>query len=219
MQLPNEIHRAEVLDWWEDSRESVCSTLEDRIPALYYKVDKVIEEMPVKWLIRKGKFRSEEIEPIVLEWVEKLYRELTHDLDDSLRASLADIEGNVPQAGWSYREMATTGAALTFSVAPIAGVPFFAGGLAVTGIAGIFGGGFAVVPTVALAGSAAALIAGPGVRSKAVKSLKTRLLKDIHLEIDKRIFGDPENSAAPSLKGALMNDLQCVAMKRMENFE
>lgn len=219
MQLPNEIHRAEVLDWWEDSRESVCSALDDRIPALYYKVDKVVEEMPAKRLIQKGKFRSEEIEPIVVEWVEKLYRELTHDLDDSLRASLANIEGNVPQAGLSYREMVTTGAALTFSVAPIAGVPFFAGGLAVTGIAGVLGGGFAVVPTVALAGSAAALIAGPGVRSKAVKSLKTRLLKDIHMEIDKRVFGDSENSAAPSLKGALMNDLQCVAMKRMENFE
>lgn len=221
MQLPVEIQRAEILDWWETAQEQIARTLPERLPALYYRVDQVIEDMPIKAFIQKGKFRGERIEPIVIEWMEKLYRELTHELDESFRASSEAVEGKGVHDSWSYGEMATAGAAIAVSAAPIAGIPFFAGGLTAAGFLGIsfLGGGILVVPAVALAGSAVFLAAGPSARAKAVSHLKSRFREAVHEGIEKRVLGDPDDPSTASLKGTLLGELRGVALKRMEMVE
>lgn len=62
MQLPIEIQKVEILDWWETEREHISHDLQERLPALYYKVDRVIEEMPAKAFIRKGQHHTETID-------------------------------------------------------------------------------------------------------------------------------------------------------------
>lgn len=220
MHLPVEIQRAEILDWWELEQEKISRSLLDRLPALYYAVDQVIEEMPIKNFLRRGKFHAEKIEPIIAEWMDKLYRELAHELDESFRSSSNVIEGKGAYEGWSYSEMATAGAAIAVSAAPIAGIPFFAGGLTAAGItvAGFtFGGGaLLALPATALVGSAVIFAAGPAVRGKAVSSLKTRLRNTIHTQIDAHVLGDQTQPSVPSLKGKLLGDLQSVALKRID---
>lgn len=220
MSLPVEIQRAEILDWWEAGQEHISRTLPERLPALYYLVDQVIEEMPLKAFIRKGKFHTEQIEPIAVEWMEKLYRELTHELDESFRASSKTIEGKGAHDLWSYSELATAGAAIAISVAPMAGIPFFMGGLTAAGvtIAGftIGGGALLALPVAALAGSAVLFAAGPAARGKAVSNLKARFRKGIHEGIELRVLGDPSDPSIASLKGRLLGELRGVALKRME---
>ncbi|WP_422001189.1 hypothetical protein [Roseovarius mucosus] len=223
MQLPPEVLRAEILDWWEAEQERMYHALLKRLPALYYHVDQKIADMPVKAFIRKGKFHAETIEPIVIDWIETLYRELTHDLDDSFRASSKNLEGKGIYDSWSYGEMASAGAAIAVSVAPAAGVPFFAGGLTVAGFSflGITIGGGALVPlaVTALAGSVVMLAAGPAVRGKAASHLLSRFRSVVHEAIDIRVLGDSDDPSIPSLKGRLLGELHGVALKRIEMVE
>lgn len=220
MQLPVEIQRAEILDWWETEQNHISQTLPDSLPALYYKVDNVIDAMPVKAFIRKGKLHSEQIEPIVVEWLEKLYRELTHELDKSFRSSLKIVEGDPALDRWSYGEVATAGAALAVSAAPIAGIPFFAGGVMTAGVTVLgytFGGGaLLALPVVALAGSAVLVAAGPAARGRAVSHLKSRFKNAVHKAVETRVLGDPEKPSIPSLKGTLLGELRAVTLKRLE---
>lgn len=220
MHLPVEVQRAEILDWWEAEHERISEALSDRLPSLYYRIDQEIDKMPIKDLVRRGKFRAETIEPIVVAWIEKLHRELTHELDESLRTSLNLLEGDGAGDEWSYSEMAVAGAALAVSAAPAAGIPFFAGGLTAAGttVLGITFGGGGLLPlsVAALAGSAVFIALGPAARAKAVSHLKLRLRDGVHQGIETRVLGDPKNQAVPSLKGHLLNELYSVAVKRMD---
>ncbi|MCV2445998.1 hypothetical protein [Paracoccus sp. DMF] len=220
MSLPAEIQQAQILDWWEASHEHICNALKDRLPALYYHVDEKIDAMSLKDLARKGRVRSEQIEPIVSGWMQKTYAELTHDLDKSMRLSLAALEGNEAADQWSYSEMAIAGSALAISAAPVAAVPFFAGGLTAAGtvVLGftIGGGALLALPVAALAGGAVLAALGPSARAKAMASLKQRYRSAIHAAIASRVMGDKDNPQQPSLKGTLLGELQCVALKRMD---
>ena len=220
MQLPIEIQKVEILDWWETEREQISQDLQERLPALYYKVDRVIEEMPVKALIRKGQHHTETLEPLVIEWMEKVYRDLTHELDESFRSSAEAVEGDGAHDQWTYSEMATAGAALAVSVAPIAGIPFFAGGLTAAGVTvlgiTVGSGGLLALPVAALAGSAILLAAGPTARWRAVAALKARYRDAVHSAIEKRVLGDESNTDSPSLKDKLQGELLGVALQRME---
>ncbi len=223
MQLPVEIQRAEILDWWEASHERISEAVLDRLPALYYRIDKEIEAMPIKELLGKGKFRAEKLVPIIDEWAAKLHRELTHELDESLRASLESSARDGAGDGWSYSEMAVAGAALAFSAAPVAGVPFFIGGLTASGtvILGITigGGALLALPVAALAGSAAFLALGPTARKTALSKLKNRFRDSVHKAVDNYVLGDPNDPDKSSLKGILLEELRNVTMKRMEMVE
>lgn len=220
MHLPVEIQRAEILDWWEAEQEKISRALQERLPALYYRLDQVIDKMPIKGFLRKRKFHAEQIEPIVTMWVEELYRELTHELDESFRASSEVIEGKGGYEGWTYGEMVTAGAAIAVSAAPIAGVPFFAGGLTAAGItiAGftVGGGALLALPVAALAGSAVLVAAGPAVRGKAVSSLKARFRKNVHKLAETLVLGNSEQPSVSSLKGKLLGELRNVALKRID---
>lgn len=220
MSLPVEIQHAQILDWWEASHEKICNALTDRLPALYYHVNQMIEAMSLKDLVRKGKVRSEQIEPMVSDWIQKTYAELTHDMDQSMRESLAGLEGQ-QAAEWSYGEMAIAGSALAVSAAPVAGIPFFVGGLTTAGtvVLGVtFGGGaLAALPVAALAGSVALVAMGPTARAKALASLKGRYREAIHKAIVARVMGDGDNPQQPSLKGTLLSELHAVALKRMDD--
>lgn len=221
MQLPAETQKAEILDWWEASHERICDALSERIPALYYRVDQEIEAMPLKDLLRKASFRSAKIEPLISEWRAKVYRELTHELDESMRSSLDLLNDGKSNDDLSYSEMAIAGAALAVTAAPVAGLPFFVGGLTTAGWLGIsvLGGGLAVVPIAALAGSAFVLALGPSARAKAVAKLKSRLRENIHQAIETSVLGDPTQPATPSLKGVLLSELSSVTLKRLELVE
>ncbi|UWR10906.1 hypothetical protein [Sulfitobacter mediterraneus] len=218
--LPVEIQKAEILDWWETERDHISRALPDRLPELFYRVDQTIDGMPVRALMRRGKFHSEQIEPIVVEWLEKLYRELTHDLDNSFRSSLETVEGGGPLDSWSYGEAATAGAAIAVSAAPIAGIPFFAGGIASAGVTilGVTVGGGALLafPVAALAGSAVLFAAGPAARGKAVSHLKSRFKATVHSAIETRVLGNTEEPVVPSLKGTLLGELRGVTLQRIE---
>lgn len=222
MQLPVEVVRSEILDWWEDERTKIVLTIPDRLPALFYQVDKLVDEMTVKDLLRRAKYQTEQIDPFVTNWIERLYKELTHELDESFRASAREAEGAAKYQNWSYGEMATAGAAIAVSAAPAAGIPFFAGGLTAAGTV-VFGltlpftgGGLATVAVAAAAGSAVLLAAGPAVRSKAVSKLKSNLKSSMHEEIAKRLLVDTKDGKPASLKQVLFNELQGVALKRLE---
>lgn len=152
--------------------------------------------------------------------MEKVYRDLTHELDESFRSSAEAVEGDGAHEQWTYSEMATAGAALAVSVAPIAGIPFFAGGLTAAGVTvlglTVGGGAILAIPVAALAGSAILLAAGPSVRGKAVAALKARYRDAVHNAIEKRVLGDGTNPGSPSLKDKLQGELLGVALKRME---
>lgn len=223
MQLPREILRAEVLDWWEAEQERISTILPERLPALYYHVDRKIAEMPINAFFRRGKFHANEIEPIVVDWMEKLYRELAHEIDESFRASSDAVEGKGTYDSWSYGEMVSAGGAIAVSVAPVAGIPFFAGGLTAAGFT-LFGftfGGGALIPiaVTALAGSAVLLAAGPAARGKAAAHLRSRFKRTVHEAIHLRVLGKSDDSSAPSLKGKLLADLHCLALKRIDIIE
>ncbi len=220
MQLPVEVVRSEILDWWEGEREKIAMTIPDRLPALFYQVDKLVDEMTVKDLLRRGKYQTEKIDSVVTTWIERLYKELTHDLDESFRASSREIEGDEPYRSWSYSDMATAGAAIAVSAAPVAGVPFFAAGLTTAGTAilGFTFGGGALIPlaVTAAAGSAVLLAAGPAVRAKAISKLKSKFKNSLHEAIEVRVLGDATDVTVASLKQTLFVELQAVALKRME---
>jgi|GEM_PF-7039704 len=223
MQLPTEVVQAEILDWWEGERVKIAEILPDRLPALFYNVDKVIDGMSVADLVKRGKFVAGKIEPLVADWIERAYKELTHEIDESFRASADEIEGGDVYRKWSYSEMATAGAAIAVSAAPVAGIPFFAGGLTTAGfgLAGFTLGGGALIPVavVALTGSAFFLAAGPGVRSTAISRLKSRLKRSLHDAITLRVVGEAGDAKILSLKQVFFNDLNAVALKRMEMAE
>ena len=223
MQLPPEILRAEVLDWWETEQERISRTLPERLPGLYYHVDQKIADMPIKAFVGKGRFHASEIEPIIVGWIEKQYSELAHEIDGSFRASSDALEGKGTYDSWSYGEMASAGAAIAVSIAPVAGIPFFAGGLTVAGttILGITFGGGALIPlaVTALAGSAILLAAGPAARGKAASHLRSRFKRVVHKAIEVRILGDNDDPSVPSLKGKLLSELYGVALKRIEMIE
>lgn len=222
MHMPAEVLRAEILDWWESERDKLAEAIPERLPALLYKVDKIIDDMSASDLLKRGKFFAEKVEPVVADWIERLYKELTHELDESFRASAEEAEGGETYNNWSYGEMATAGVAIAVSAAPAAGVPFFAGGLAASGTV-VFGltipftaGGLAAGAVAAAAGSAVLLAAGPAVRSKAVSKLKSNFKLSIHDVIAKRVLGSGNDSKAISLKEVLFRELQGVALKRIE---
>ena len=222
MQMPAEVLRAEILDWWEAERDRIAEAVPERLPALLYKVDKIIDDMPASALLKRGKFVAEKIEPVVAEWMDRLYKELTHEIDKSFRASAKEAEGDETYHNWTYGEMATAGAAIAISAAPAAGIPFFAGSLTAAGVV-VFGltlpftaPSWGAVAVAAATGSAALFAAGPAVRSKAVSKLKSNLKSSVHEEITRRVLGFATDGKAISLKQVLFNELQGVALKRME---
>ena len=222
MQMPAEILRAEILDWWEAERDRISEALPERLPALLYKVDKIIDDMSASDLLKRGKFVAEKVEPVVVDWIERLYKELTHELDESFRASVKEAEGGESYKNWTYGEMATAGAAIAVSAAPAAGIPFYAGGLTAAGTV-VFGltlpwtgGGLLAGAVAAAAGSAVLLAAGPAVRAKAVSRLKSNFKSSIHDVIEERVLGSAADRRAASLKQVLFSELQGVALKRME---
>ena len=222
MQMPSEVLRAEILDWWEAEREKIDEEMQQRLRVLNYKVDKIIDDMPAYELLKRGKFVAEKVEPIIVDWIERVYRQLTHELDESFRASAKEAEGSEAYNTWTYSEMATAGAAIAVSAAPAAGIPFFAGGLTAAGtvVLGLTlpftGGGLLAGAVTAAAGSAVLLAAGPAVRAKAVLKLKSNFKSLIHDEIEERVLGSAVDQKAASLKQVLFNELQGVALKRME---
>ena len=220
MQTPSEILRAEILDWWEAERDRIAEAIPERLPALLYKIDKIIDDMSASDLLRRGKFVTEKVEPVVADWIERLYKELTHELDDSFRASAKESEGGETYNNWTYGEMATAGAAIAVSAAPAAGIPFFASGLTAAGtvILGFtFGsGGLMPIAVTAAAGSAVLLAAGPSVRANAVSKLKSKFKGSIHEGITQRVLDSGRKSKVISLKEVLFNELQGVALKRMD---
>lgn len=222
MQMPAEVLRTEILDWWEAERDRIAEAIPERLPALLYKVDKVIDDMSASDLLKRGKFVAEKVEPIVADWIERHYKEFTHELDESFRASANEAEGGETYNNWTYGEMATAGAAIALSAAPAAGIPFFAGGLSAAGTVMLgltlpfTGGGLAAGAVAAAAGSAVLLAAGPAVRSKAVSKLKSNFKSSIHKEISNRVLGSVHEGKLASLKQVLLNELQGVTLKRME---
>ena len=220
MQLPVEVVRSEILDWWEDERAKIALTIPDRLPALFYQVDKLVDEMTVKDLLRRGKYQTEQIDPFVTNWIERLYKELTHELDESFRSSSREVEGDEPYKSWSYSDMATAGTAIAVSAAPVAGVPFFAAGLTTAGTAilGFTFGGGSLMPlaVTAAAGSAILLAAGPAVRAQAISKLKLKFKNSLHEALELRVLGDATDVTVVSLKQTLFVELQGVALKRME---
>ncbi len=220
MQLPTEVVQAEILDWWEGERERIAQIMPDRMPALFYNVDKVIDDMSVADFLKRGRFVANKVEPLVADWIERTYKELTHEIDESFRASAYKTEGGDAYQKWSYGDMATAGAAIAVSAAPVAGIPFFAGGMTTAGTVVLWftigGGNLIPAAVVALAGSAVLLAAGPGVRSKAITRLKSKLKASLHDAITTRVLGVADGTKLVSLKHVLFGELQGVALKRME---
>lgn len=221
MHMPVEVLRAEILDWWEAERVRLAQTVPERLPSLLYKVDKIIDDMPASALLKRGRFVTKKVEPVVVEWIERLYKELTHELDESFRSSAKEAEGVETYKNWSYGEMATAGAAIAVSAAPAAGIPFFVTGLTTAGLSafGLFTvGGGALIPAAvtAAAGSAVLFAVGPAVRANALSKLKSKFKSSIHEGIAQRVLDSTTGGKAVSLKQVLLNELRGVALKRME---
>lgn len=221
--LPKEVLKAEVLDWWEEQQELLSNRLEARLPELLALLDAEIDAMPVKSFFRKGKFHAERLEPVVVEFLEKNYAEFTSELDEAFQKSVAHVEAEeltTTLNSWSYKEMATAGAAVAVSAAPLAALPFLTGGIFTSGVAVL---GFTVVaPTLiplAVGAAATGLVvaaAGPTARMKALERLKSSFKEVTGAEARVRVVGDPQKPEIGSLKGTLMKDLRNVALGRIE---
>lgn len=216
MGLPDEMVRAEILDWWEQERDKIARTLPDRLPALFYKVDERLEAMSLSDHVKRKDYVAREIEPVIVEWITQLYNELAQEADDSFRASVSAIEG----VEWSNQDMAAAGIALAVSAAPAASLPFLIGGLTTAGVTILgttFGGG-ALIPAAVAAAGGGLLAAGLGfpVRSKATSMITSALRTKVHEEITARVVGSDLKPDIVSLKQTLFQQLQAVAEKRLE---
>lgn len=213
MGLPDEMVRAEILDWWEQERDKIARTLPDRLPALFYKVDERLEAMSLSNHVKRKDYIAREIEPVIVEWITQLYNELAQEADDSFRASVSAIEG----VEWSSQDMATAGVVLAVSAAPAASLPFLIGG--VTSSWGVIllasFGGVAVIPAAVAAAGGGLLAAGLG-WSKASSMITSALKTKLHEEITARVVGSDLKPGIVSLKQTLFQQLQAVAEKRLE---
>lgn len=221
--LPVEILQAEVLDWWETQQEMVSNTLDEKLPELLNRLDVEIEEMPVHAFFRKGKFFTERLAPIVIEFLEKHHAEFTSELDEAFQKSVVSIEADGATEAlstWSYNEMATAGGAAVVTIAPLAALPFLTGGLVTSGtvVLGFTLSSPALIPTAAVAAATGLVVvaAGPTVRNKALKKLKSSFKEATFNEARTRVVGDPQKPEIGSLKGSLLNGLTNVALRRLE---
>lgn len=224
--LPAEILQAEVLDWWETQHEMVSDKLVENLPELLEQLDAEIENMPAQALLRKGKFHTKRLEPIVRSFLEKQYAEISSQLDDAFQRSVTCVEedGAIETLNaWSYKELATAGGAAAATIAPLAALPFLAGGLMTTGTAFL---GFtltapALIPAAAVAAAAGLVVAvaGPTLRNKAIKKLRSSFKEVTFIKARIRVVGDPLEPEIGSLKGTLLNDLTNVALRRLEGIK
>jgi hypothetical protein len=221
--LPKEVLQAEVLDWWEAQREMIAAGLKGKLPELFEMLDAEIDNMPTSALLRKGKFRTEYLEPIVVEFLENTYQEYSSELDEAFQKSVAKVEAERAIENlklWSYKELATAGAATAITVAPLATLPFLASGFITSGLVVL---GFtvtapAIIPTAVGAATVGLALAavGPAARRKAIEKLKYSFTEVTHKEARIRLIGDTKNPKVGSLKGTLLNDLRSVVLSRIE---
>lgn len=221
--LPVEILQAEVLDWWETQHETVSSGLDEKLLELLNRLDGEIEAMPIRAFLRKGKYHAERLEPIVQDFLEKYYAEFTNELDEAFQRSVANVEAESATEtinAWSYKEMATAGGAAVATIAPLAALPFLTGGLVTSGtiLLGFTVSPPALIPTATVAAATGLIVAaaGPTVRKKAVKKLKSNFKEVTFNKARTRVIGDPLKPEIGSLKGSLLNDLTNVALRRIE---
>ncbi|MEC7258113.1 MAG: hypothetical protein VXW58_09855, partial [Pseudomonadota bacterium] len=220
MQPPNELQRAEIMDWWEAAQDHISKTIPDRLPALYYKVDQKIDEMSWHSVIFRKRSKANEINKIVDKWIERLYSELTHDIEKSYKISARKIAKSRSTVNSGYSDLFESGATAILSIAPFAAYPMLAGGMTTAGVTflgfTIGGGTIMLAPALALLGATALFCLGFFIRSMVLNGKKKRMKKTIHESINEKALGNPKNLDETSLKGLLLEELKKVAKKRLE---
>jgi len=221
MQPPNELQRAEIMDWWEAAQDHISKTIPDRLPALYYKVDQKIDGMSWPSVIFKKRSKAKEIDETVNDWIKRLYTELSHDIEKSYKISDRKIAKSKSTVNSGYSDLFESGATAILSIAPFAAYPMLAGGMTTAGVTflgfTIGGGTIMLAPALALLGAMALFCLGFFLRSKVLNRKKKRMKKAIHQKINERALGNPKNLDKTSLKGLLLEELRMVAKKRLES--
>lgn len=212
-----EIRRAEVVDWWSAERGRIAAELEDRLPLLLGKVREKTDAMPASAYVWRSDFRENEIEPVAKAWIEAEYRRFSSEIDGSFSAAVVSGDHG-DQHGWTTGDYATVGAAAAFSVAPLAALPFVGGVIATSGIL-FTTASLSAVPAAVVGAGAVALGYGPTVRGWAAGKLQDGFRSDLEAELRLRVLGDEEQPDVPSLKGALISELDGMLAKRLKELE
>lgn len=213
--MSQEISRAEAIDWWSAERGRISAELDERLPLLTAKVSRLIDDMPMTAYLWRDDFRSREIEPVAVEWIEAEYRRFSAEIDNSFSAAV-DLEAD--HHGWSGSDYAAVGAAAAFSVAPLAALPFI-GGVVVSGSILFPAASIAAVPAAIVGAGAVALGYGPSMRSWAAGKLQDGFRESVIEGLRLRVLGDVAQPELPSLKGALFAELDGMLAKRLEELD
>ena len=224
---PVEIQRAEIQDWWESERKRILQDLPKRLPGLIFLVDQKIENMSFFDLMRKRKqYRADEIDPIVIDWLEDHYKEFSRKLESSfakLESSFKSYTSNIESKNLdklSYQDYLLAGSSIAVTVAPLGALPFVAGGLVTSGftLLGFTIGGGVLIPSAlyALLFGVGCLAIAPGCRAWAVRKIKKLYKDNLRKELEWRVLGDHRKPGTKSLMGTLLSDLEKVARARME---
>ncbi|SEP00516.1 hypothetical protein SAMN04490248_11930 [Salinihabitans flavidus] len=216
--MSNEPARAQVVDWWSAERARVSRELEERLPLLLIEVDKVIDEMPLKAFVRRGRFQTRQIAPIVRKWIEAEYKRLSAEIDESFFAEVIGPGEHKSHEGWTTDELLTAGAATAFSIAPLAALPFVGGLLVSTGFLGL-SATLAIIPATIVGAGLVMLGLGPSIRGWARRKLRETFRSRVRANIRTRIIGDLERLEIASLKGTIFTELDGFLSKRLGELE
>ena len=220
LQPPAEIMRSEVLDWWETERLRISQDLTERLPLLLFQIKEAVAGMGAQELLARRKFRRTTIDPMVQKWIESEYLRQSSGLKASYCEAFKDTGENDK---WSLGEISTAGAALVFSVAPLAALPFISGGFVAAGttVLGVtFGGGaLLVLPIVAAGAGLVALGSGQSARGAAMDRIKAQIAKRLEEQVTLRVLGDAVRPDVGSLRGTLFKDIDTILGQRLVKLE
>lgn len=214
------MRRAELVDWWETAREQISTHLEKRTHELCLQVDATVLAMPKRALLTRRAFHKEQITPLLDQW--KL--DVVTELGKRLTASFDAVVSHTPQKevdnAWSYGDIATATAAVAASVAPMASIPFVAGGVTTAGVTVLgvtFGGGaILAVPVAALGAGVVALAMGPKARGAAYTQLKKRYSNALCRQIKDQVLGSEGQAETTSLRSVFYRDLERAVRLQLE---
>ncbi len=218
--LPDALAKFEIMNWRDEQRARVTSTLEDRLHGLLSQTDGLIRDMPVRSMLRPTPFHDRMIAPVVEEWIARQRDLLRLDLESSAKAC-EEMLGTVrsEDLGWTWAEASTTVAGVALTVGTLVAIPFLGVAAVATTTSFLVFTTAAVSLPVLLGGTAAiaaASLGGYSFRGHAINTFRKRYRQQIRDKIYKQVIGNPPVLDAPSLCRSLCAEIDAVAIFRMK---
>ncbi len=215
-----QVDRAEILEWRERERKVLCDRIEQRLPELEALITEQADEMTMWNVVWRSSFHDEQVAPKVEEWLRALYDELRSDIEDSAIESERLINPGDTDQAWSWGEIAAAGAAAAVSVAPLAALPFVAGIATVTTTSFfVFSTSVVSIPvlTAVVGGLAVSGYGGHKIREKTFDYFVGNYRKQTVLEARAKVIGETGADDEDTLQNRLLNEIDLIAISRLEH--